>query len=126
MDELVGIVENSTIWFIDSTHIVKNGSDCIYLYLKVMPEGSSEVTVRTHDVQLPSPCGKRQLVDLRISWTEQYLLYAYLLENPNAQVLFGSRYVSEFMTEAVERLMGGKYSAGGGSFWYRLNGTAAA
>lgn len=32
--ELVQLVEGSEVWFIDSTHTVKVGSDCLYIYLK--------------------------------------------------------------------------------------------
>ena len=51
--EFVRLVEGSDIWFIDSTHTVKIGSDCLYLYLKIMPEIATDVVVHTHDVFLP-------------------------------------------------------------------------
>ena len=51
--DFLQLVESPDIWFIDSTHTVKIGSDCLYIYLKVMPEVSKDIVVHTHDVFLP-------------------------------------------------------------------------
>jgi hypothetical protein len=59
--------------------------------------------------------------DLQLHWTEQYLLYAYLLGNSRARVVFGSAYAFEFLRDSSERLMRGRYAAGGGSLWYQIN-----
>jgi len=123
VDELVSEVERADIWFIDSTHTVKNGSDCLYLYLKVMPEISRELYVHSHDIHLPFPFPETDLLERNVTWTEQYLLYAYLLDNPKAEVLFGSRYAAHFIGDALARLMGDKYPGGGASFWYSIDGT---
>lgn len=47
----------------------------------------------------------------------RYLLYACLLDNPKAEVLFGSTYASTFLSDELKKLMGGKYGVGGGSLW---------
>ena len=119
--EFVRLVEASCIWFIDSTHTVKIGSDCLYLYLKIMPEVRSEVVVHSHDVFLPFGLPKQWALNRQVYWTEQYLLYAYMLDNPKVEVLFGSTYVNKVMPDAMRALMEGKYPGGGGSLWYRLN-----
>ena len=123
--EFVRLVERSGIWFIDSTHTVKIGSDCLYLYLKIMPEIATEVIVHTHDVSLPFGMPKHWALDKQIYWTEQYLLYAYMLDNPKVEVLFGSTYVNKRMPDVMRTLMDGKFPGGGGSLWYRLNGTGS-
>ena len=119
--EFVRLVEASGIWFIDSTHTVKTGSDCLYLYLKVMPEVRSEVVVHSHDIFLPFGMPRKWALARQIYWTEQYLLYAYMLENPKVEVLFGSKYVNEVLPDTMSLLMDGKWTGGGGSLWYRLN-----
>ena len=63
--------------------------------------------------------------DLQIYWTEQYLLYAYLLNNPCCRVLFGSAYAQEFLRAQSLALMGGKGDTDGGSLWYEINSTQA-
>jgi Methyltransferase domain len=109
------------ILFIDSTHTVKIGSDCLYIYLVLMPAITQELTVHSHDIFLPFGMPPAWSRDLQLHWTEQYLLYAYLLGNRRARVVFGSAYAFEFLRDASERLMRGRYGAGGGSLWYQIN-----
>ncbi|NJN30195.1 MAG: class I SAM-dependent methyltransferase [Synechococcales cyanobacterium RM1_1_8] len=90
--KLVDLIEQGNIWFIDSTHTVKHGSDCLYMYLKAMPEIKKEMMIHSHDIFLPFSFSEIQLIDKNITWTEQHLLYAYLLDNPHAQVVFSSTY----------------------------------
>ena len=115
------LVESTDIWFIDSTHTVKVGSDCLYIYLKVMPEIHRNIIVHSHDVALPYalPASK---TERHIYWTEQYLLYAYLLDNPKARVLTGSNYIQKQLPELSKHFMRNRFSDGGGSIWYELNG----
>ncbi|MFN0113429.1 MAG: class I SAM-dependent methyltransferase [Paracoccaceae bacterium] len=117
---LVGLVEEAGLWFIDSTHTVKSGSDCLWLYLKAMPALSREVVVHSHDIFLPFGFPKGPMQEKQIYWTEQYLLYAYLLDNPRAEVLFSSAYGTARMADRLGAFMGGKYPMGGGSIWYRI------
>lgn len=119
--DLVNLVESSDIWFIDSTHTVKVGSDCLYIYLIVMPEISKDIIIHSHDIHLPYGLPKRQALEKHIYWTEQYLLYAYMLDNPKINVLFSSAYVSRVLPDSLSRLMLGKYPGGGGSIWYKLS-----
>ncbi len=119
--ELIEMIEGVDLWFIDSTHTVKVGSDCLYLYLNVMPRIATELIVHSHDIFLPYGFPKEHVMEQHIYWTEQYLLYAYMLDNPKVDVLFGSTYASRQLPESSQRLMGGKCRDGGGSIWYRLN-----
>lgn len=122
MHKLIDMIEASDVWFIDSTHTVKIGSDCLYIYLKAMPEVKKDIIVHTHDIFLPFAFRKEWASERQLYWTEQYLLYAYLLDNPKTEVLFGSTYANTFLSDELKKLMGGKYGGGGGSLWYRLNG----
>lgn len=124
--QFVELVESTDVWFIDSTHTVKIGSDCLYIYLKVMPEIKKDIIVHTHDIYLPFAMPARSALDRHIYWTEQYLLYAYFLENPKIEVLFGSAYGRKVLPDKIDQLMGDKHPGGGGSIWYKLNGASAA
>lgn len=125
VSDFVSLVEASDVWFIDSTHTVKIGSDCLYIYLKIMPEISKDLVVHTHDVSLPFGLPRQRALNKHIYWTEQYLLYAYMLDNPKIDVLFGSAYVNKMMPDTMTKLMSGTYPGGGGSIWYRLKGLSA-
>jgi hypothetical protein len=111
------------VLFIDSTHTVKAGSDCLHLYLRVLPQIEHNIMVHAHDIHLPFPLPPREF-DRHVYWTEQYLLYAYLLDNPKARVVFGSTYNSKFLAADLTRLMGAKWPPGGGSIWFRLDGAS--
>lgn len=106
------------ILFINSTHTVKQGSDCLHLYLSVLPEIRRDITVHVHDIHLPEQMPLYYGRDHQIYWTEQYLLYAYLLENPRAKVIFSSTWHYLHNRERLETFMRGRYPAGGGSIWF--------
>jgi len=115
------LLSPADILFIDSTHTVKIGSDCLYIYLVLMPSITRALTVHSHDIFLPFGMPLAWSRDLQLHWTEQYLLYAYLLGNSRARVVFGSAYAFEFLRDRSERLMRGRYGAGGSSLWYQIN-----
>lgn len=119
--ELVDLIETAEVWFIDSTHTVKIGSDCLYIYLKVMPLLKKDMIIHTHDVFLPFGIPKKKALEIHVYWTEQYLLYAYMLDNPRIEVLFGSMYAAHELPEHTAKLMDGKWRGGGGSIWYKLS-----
>ena len=116
------ILHDNDILFIDSTHTVKTGSDCLHIYLRLLPEIKRNVFVHVHDVFLPFGLPKEWLLDRQIFWTEQYLLLAFLIDNPKASVLYGSNYNASWNSSLMEKLMANKYPFGGGSLWFTYNG----
>lgn len=112
--------------FIDSTHTVKSGSDCVHLYLRVLPALARSVSVHVHDIFLPEGLPKAWLTEKQIYWAEQYLLMAYLLDNPRARITFGSAVNRTLHRELMEQLNGGKAEIGGGSLWFDLRGKPSA
>jgi predicted O-methyltransferase YrrM len=112
------------VLFIDSTHTVKAGSDCLHLYLRILPELQKDVTVHAHDIYLPFPLARRQATR-HVYWTEQYLLYAYLLDNPRAEVIFGSSYHANFNRDRLTNFMRGRWAPGGASIWFNLKGRSS-
>ena len=119
--DLVELVNSSDIWFIDSTHTVKVGSDCLYIYLVIMPKITKDIIIHSHDIHLPYGLPKKQALEKHIYWTEQYLLYAYMLDNPKIDILFSSAYAYKSLPGSLNHLMCGKYPSGGGSIWYKLS-----
>lgn len=124
--EVVSLVEQSDLWFIDSTHTVKAGSDCLFIYLKVMPAIRKRMLCHSHDIYLPYAMPPRLALEKQIFWTEQYLLQAFLLGNPAARILFGSYYLHHQHPALASALMQGRHEPGGASLWYELNPAAGA
>jgi hypothetical protein len=114
-------LQDGDVVSIDSTHTVKTGSDCVHIYLRLLPRIERSIYVHAHDIFLPFGVPQPWLLDLQIFWTEQYLVLALLTDNARATVLYGSSYHASFNRDALERLMGGK-QAGGSSLWFEYRG----
>lgn len=114
--------------FIDTTHTVKIRSDVNYLVFRILPRLASGVIIHFHDIFLPHEYPHRWYDEISIFWNEQYLLLAYLMENPGLQLLLPNYALSlRHKDQLRERLkdfdiwnitenLGG---ASGASFWLR-------
>jgi len=65
--------------FVDGSHLVMNGSDCVHLFLNVLPRLRSGVWVHFHDVFLPHDYPYEMHVSCR--YNEQYLLAQLFLNS---------------------------------------------
>lgn len=74
------------VLFIDTTHVVKTGSEVTRLYLDVLPKLAPGVIVHIHDIYLPYPYSPWILADMW-DWQETVLLAALLTDNPRFEVL---------------------------------------
>lgn len=119
--ELRDLVESAEVLFIDSTHTVKVGSDCLFIYLMLLPTIRSNLFVHAHDIALPYAYPMSYL-DRHVYWTEQYLLYAYMLDNPKTRMMTGSFYVQQQLPELSREIMCDRYPDGGGSVWFEYRG----
>jgi hypothetical protein len=119
--EMQKLLATADMLFIDSTHTVKIGSDCVYLYLVLLPAIARTLLVHSHDVFLPFGMPVHWAKERQHYWNEQYLLYAWLLHNSRARVVFGSAYAAHYLPAETAALMAGKAVAGGCSLWYEIN-----
>lgn len=112
-------LKRNDILFIDSSHVVKTGGDVAFLVLEVLPRLAPGVVVHFHDIYLPHDYPDELLLEQHMFWAEQYLLQAYLAENPRTEVLFSSHYMAAVAEEAVRRSVPHAMWVGGASFWFR-------
>ena len=75
--ETFALLDAGDILFIDSTHVLKSGSDVAWLYLHVLPTLAPGVIVHVHDIHWPFEYPERWIREGR-DWTEVYLLRAFL------------------------------------------------
>jgi predicted O-methyltransferase YrrM len=68
------------VLFIDSTHVVRHGSDVLWETLHLLPSLAPGVLVHVHDLQWPFQYPERWLREGR-DWTEIYLWHAFLAYN---------------------------------------------
>jgi hypothetical protein len=95
------------VLFMDGSHLVMNGSDCVQFFLNVLPALAPGVWVHIHDVFLPFDYPYQLFVDCKSN--EQYMVAMLMLHStewvPVLPIYFGYRL--------------GILPHGGGSFWMR-------
>lgn len=93
--ELFSQLEKNDICFIDSSHVVKYNSDCLYYINKIFPILKKNVLIHIHDIFLPFEYPKMWYKEGRF-WNEQYFIYAFLMNNNKFKIKFGNSYASKF------------------------------
>ncbi len=81
------------ILFIDSSHVLKIGSDVQFLFSEILPRLNPGVVIHFHDIFLPLEYPRKWILQDCLFWTEQYLLQAFLTFNDTFKVLWGSSYM---------------------------------
>jgi hypothetical protein len=112
-------LEAGDILFIDSSHVVQCGGDVNFLYLEVLPRLKPGVLVHSHDIFLPQEYPRGWVVDLRLFWTEQYLLQAFLAFNTAFEVIFANNFMGLRHPGPMREVFPRSPWWGGVSFWTR-------
>lgn len=86
-------LQENDILFIDSSHVLKIGSDVQFEYLDVLPSLNPGVIVHIHDIFLPAEYPRDWILKEYRFWNEQYLLQAFLTFNEHFEVLWASSYL---------------------------------
>ncbi len=86
-------LKDNDILFIDSSHVLKIGSDVQYEFLEILPRLNKGVIVHVHDIFLPAEYPKRYVLEDYRFWNEQYLLQAFLSFNNTFEVLWAASYM---------------------------------
>ena len=89
----VDFFKDCDILFIDSSHIVKIGSDVNYEILEILPRLKSGCLIHFHDIVLPGEYWEEWIMEKCLFFTEQYLLWAFLLFNSDFEIVWASRYM---------------------------------
>jgi hypothetical protein len=86
-------LEKNDILFIDSTHVLRIGSDVQYEILEIIPRLKPGVLVHLHDIFLPKEYPKEWVFKRHRFWTEQYVLQAFLAFNDAFEILWAGTYM---------------------------------
>jgi hypothetical protein len=98
------------ILFLDGSHLVMNGSDCVQFFLNILPVLPPGVLVHLHDIFLPFDYPYQLFIDCKSN--EQYMVAMLLLSDP-AWVPILPIYYAHTLDILPH---------GGGSFWMRRSG----
>lgn len=112
-------LQGNDILFIDSSHVLKLGSDVQTIYLDILPSLKKGVLIHIHDIFLPADYPKEVIINRFRFWTEQYLLQAFLAFNKSYKVLWASSYMHLNYPNLLEKAFPSysRESRWPGSFW---------
>ena len=96
------------ILFIDSSHVLKTGSDVQYEYLHILPALRAGVHVHIHDIHYPFDYPRGWAVQENRSWNEVHLV--------DMMLTHGTDYEIDFFTDAFLRRHGETIRADSGMF----------
>jgi hypothetical protein len=95
-------LQSGDFLFLDSSHVVGIGSDVVKEYLEIVPRLAGGVLVHAHDIFIPADYPREAVLHNLAFWSEQYLLQALLMFNPQFEVLWGSSCMQSRATNALE------------------------
>ena len=104
------------VLFIDSSHVVKIGSDVVHLVTAVLPRLNNGVIVHVHDVFWPFEYPEAWVRNGR-AWNEDYIIKAFLQFNTAFTILFFNSYIAAHHSAAAERHLPLFMKNPGGGLW---------
>jgi predicted O-methyltransferase YrrM len=114
-------LQENDILFIDSSHVLKIGSDVKFEYLELIPRVNKGVLVHIHDIFFPREYPRSWVLGLRRFWNEQYLVQAFLAFNREFEVLLAGAYLDVYhrqrLADAFPSSAGHDFPPS--SFWMR-------
>jgi hypothetical protein len=112
-------LQPNDILFIDSTHVVKTGSDVVHHFTNVLPRLKPGVLVHFHDIFYPFEYPEHWVMEENMSWNELYYLQAFLTNNPEYEIVFFNNFMGTRHGGLVKSLLPKFMKNIGGSLWLR-------
>lgn len=112
-------LEAGDVLFIDSTHVMKTGSDVCHELFHVLPALKPGVLVHFHDIFWPFEYGPNWVVKENRSWNEVYGLRAFLMYNDAFEVVFFNDWFARHGRDLIEAGYPAMLKNTGGSIWLR-------
>jgi predicted O-methyltransferase YrrM len=107
------------ILFIDSTHIVKTGSDVVHELFNILPRLKPGVIVHFHDVHYPFEYPREWVIERNYSWNEVYALRAFLMYNSAFEIVFFNDAFAKLSRDLVQLHAPRVLDNPGGGLWLR-------
>lgn len=107
-------LEAGDILFYDGSHCVHTGSDVNWIFFEVLPRLAEGVWIHVHDLAWPWDYPVQWVLDEGISWNEQYLVQAFLMNNDAYRVRLAVSMLGTTSPHQVNELLPGMV---GGSVW---------
>jgi hypothetical protein len=117
LERFLGL-EAGDVLFVDSSHIVKFGSDVQFILNEVLPRLAPGVRVHFHDVMYPFEYPLEWVRQGR-NWNEAYVLRSFLTFNSAYAIDLFAAYVWGVAPDRAASLLPGAAASPGSSLWLR-------
>jgi predicted O-methyltransferase YrrM len=112
-------LDGGDLLFIDSSHVLKTGSDVHRELFEILPVLADDVLIHFHDVDYPFEYPDLFLFERRYSWNEAYAVRAFLMYNDNFRVEFMTAMFRRFAPDLVKATFPPFDEQPGASLWMR-------
>lgn len=110
-------LEAGDFLFIDSTHILRTGSDVCCELFEILPRVSPGVFVHIHDMFWPFEYPSDWILEDNRSWNELYAVRAFLTDNAHWRIVFFNNYFAKLATSEIEATYPQFLRNAGGALW---------
>ena len=114
-------LKEGDILFIDSSHVLKTGSDVQLICLEIIPRLAPGVIIHIHDIFLPAEYPEKWIKEEHVFWNEQYFLQAFLSFNDSFEIVWAGSFMHHKYPKKLSKYFPG-YSSKNclpGSFWMK-------
>jgi hypothetical protein len=113
------VLEAGDFYFMDTTHIVKTGSDVLHHFEKILPRLKSGVIIHLHDIFFPFEYPPSWIFDMKLSWNEIYYFRAFMVNNPEYEILYFNSFMQQMHLDRVLAASPLFNFNAGASIWFR-------
>lgn len=110
-------LEAGDFLFIDSTHILRTGSDVCCELFEILPRVSPGVFVHIHDMFWPFEYPTDWILEDNRSWNELYAVRAFLTDNAHWRIAFFNNYFAKVAASEIEATYPQFLKNAGGALW---------
>jgi hypothetical protein len=116
--ELFQSLSKNDILFIDSTHVVKRGSDVAEIFFNILPALKAGVLIHFHDIFWPFEYPKEWLREGR-AWNESYFLRTFLQFNNTFEIVYFNSFMGMFHADIISDKLPLCLKDTGASIWIK-------
>ena len=117
--ELVDELRADDILFIDSTHVMKSGSDVCWYMFELLPRLAPGVLVHVHDMFWPFEYPRHWAIEQNRAWNEVHAVRAFLANNREWEIVLFNDYFARFGKDVIEETVPEFFENPGGALWLR-------
>ena len=115
--KLFSKLDHNDILFLDTTHVVKTGSDVVHELFQILPRLKPGVIIHFHDVFNCFQYPDAWIFGENRSWNEIYALRAFLMYNSNFQIMLMNDFIAKQKPEEARQIAPIFMKNPGGALW---------